>query len=127
MLTRVEVTSFRAVGPQGLTLPLKPLTLIVGENGSGKSSILQALAVTAQSATEQPRLQDLVTDGTRWSGGEPASVYYQNNPAIVSDPSNPMRLFLIGPEPDRHRIVSARSSNNGADWITAYRLFLGER
>ena len=42
---------------------------------------------------------------------------YQSDPVIVSDPTNPNRLLVIGAERDNNLLASARSSNNGADWI----------
>ncbi len=83
MISRIDLTNFRAIGPGRTVLPLKPLTLLVGENGAGKSSILQAIALTAQSATEQPRLQDIVVQGTKWFGGEPKDVYYRHDPSLM--------------------------------------------
>jgi predicted ATPase len=65
MLTNVSIQNFRAIGPPGLSLKLRPLSVIVGPNGTGKSSILQAIALTAQSAIESPGQQDLVLDGTK--------------------------------------------------------------
>ena len=44
-LTELRLTSFKSV--KDATIPLGPLTLIVGRNGSGKSNILDALNVLA--------------------------------------------------------------------------------
>lgn len=76
MFTEIELTNFRAIGKMGLRVPLRPLTILVGENGTGKTSVLQALALTAQSATEQLRLQDLVVQGSKWTVSDAAELYH---------------------------------------------------
>ena len=76
MFTRIDLTNFRAIGPRPLNLPLRPLTLPVGENGSGKSSVLQAIALTAQSAkrtivvTKDPHLLERAADLAALTGVE---------------------------------------------------------
>jgi len=67
MFTHLHVHNYRAIGPNPIDLDLAPLTVLVGDAGSGKSSILEALALTAQSAVEDPGRSDLVTNGTRVS------------------------------------------------------------
>ncbi len=49
MLTRVKIQNFKSIGEPGVDLELKPLTILVGPNGGGKSSILEAIALIAQS------------------------------------------------------------------------------
>ena len=46
--TRFSITNFKAFGATQ-EIPLAPITLIFGENSSGKSSIIQALGLIAQS------------------------------------------------------------------------------
>ncbi len=65
MFTNLSITNFRALGPRALKLRLAPLTVLVGENGTGKSSILEALALTAQSAVEDPTRAELIVSGSR--------------------------------------------------------------
>ena len=48
MISRVAITNFKSIGEPGVDLELKPLTLLVGPNGGGKSSILEAMAVAIQ-------------------------------------------------------------------------------
>jgi predicted ATPase len=36
MFSRIDLTNFRAIGAERMSVPLKPLTILVGENGSGK-------------------------------------------------------------------------------------------
>ncbi len=49
MIERIAIKNFKAIGPDGVDIKLAPLTLFVGENGTGKSSALEGLAVLAQS------------------------------------------------------------------------------
>lgn len=69
-LTHLRVANFRAIGSEPLDLEIRPISLFVGENGSGKSSLLEAIALSAQSATEDERRMDLVLHGTKWSRTE---------------------------------------------------------
>ena len=48
MISRVSIQNFKGIGEPGVDLELKPLTLLVGPNGGGKSSILEAIAVAIQ-------------------------------------------------------------------------------
>ncbi|MCH7713129.1 MAG: AAA family ATPase [Chloroflexi bacterium] len=48
MISRVCIQNFKSIGEPGVDLDLKPLTLLVGPNGGGKSSILEAIAVAIQ-------------------------------------------------------------------------------
>ena len=82
MFSRIDLTNFRAIGPRPLSLSLRPLTILVGENGTGKSSVLQSIALTAQSATEQPRLQDVIVTGSKWVGGEPGDIYFKHDASL---------------------------------------------
>jgi len=48
MISRIAIQNFKSIGDPGVDLELKPLTLLVGPNGGGKSSILEAIAVAGQ-------------------------------------------------------------------------------
>jgi predicted ATPase len=50
MLTGLEVKNFKCFGEDGIRLDLAPFTILVGPNGSGKTSALDAIALLAQSA-----------------------------------------------------------------------------
>jgi energy-coupling factor transporter ATP-binding protein EcfA2 len=63
MLRSVSIKNYKAIGPGDLKLDLAPLTVLVGKNGTGKSSILEAIALTAQSAMNTERRRDLVLSG----------------------------------------------------------------
>lgn len=48
MISTVTIQNFKSIGESGVDLKLKPLTLLVGPNGGGKSSILESIAVAVQ-------------------------------------------------------------------------------
>ncbi|MFM2045031.1 MAG: hypothetical protein RLY86_3607 [Pseudomonadota bacterium] len=62
MLTRIELKTFKCFADQAL--PLTPLTLLSGTNASGKSSILQALALLHQTMREHEWSRRLMLNGT---------------------------------------------------------------
>ena len=61
MLTRIELEYFKCFNP--LKLPLYPLNLFAGTNASGKSSVLQALALLSQSMRENEWSNKLALNG----------------------------------------------------------------
>jgi predicted ATPase len=65
MLTQIELRNFKSI--KELILPIGPLTVLTGLNGSGKSSILQAIGLIAQSTTVDelriPKIPNLILKG----------------------------------------------------------------
>lgn len=49
MIERLRIEGFKAIGTPGVDLPLAPITLLLGENSVGKSSIFQTLLALQQS------------------------------------------------------------------------------
>jgi len=50
MLTRLETENFKAFGER-VSFDLRPITVLIGANGSGKSSLLEAIGLLSQNAT----------------------------------------------------------------------------
>ncbi len=48
MLTRLAIKNFKSIGDPDVDLESRPLTFLVGKNGAGKSSVLEALALASQ-------------------------------------------------------------------------------
>lgn len=46
MLSRVIIRNFKSIGEEGVDLELKPLTILVGPNGGGKSSIVEGILLS---------------------------------------------------------------------------------
>ena len=61
MLSQLELRYFKCF--ESLNLPLSPLTLLSGTNSSGKSSILQSLALLHQTMRENERSTRLLLNG----------------------------------------------------------------
>ena len=57
MIGRVAIKNFKSIGDTGVDLELKPLTLLVGLNGAGKSSIMEAIAVASQRSASGTLIQ----------------------------------------------------------------------
>ncbi|MEQ1731096.1 MAG: AAA family ATPase, partial [Vicinamibacterales bacterium] len=51
MLSTLELRNFKGFG--AISVPMAPLTLLTGINGTGKSSVIQVLALLRQSALER--------------------------------------------------------------------------
>ena len=49
-LTAFEASNFKSIGPHGARIEFAPVTVLVGENGAGKTSLLEALAFVGQRA-----------------------------------------------------------------------------
>lgn len=83
MFTKLGLQNFRA-WRGAHTLPLKPLTLVLGTNSAGKTSLLQPLLLLKQTVESPDRLQTLNL------GGQPADVLDLGNLSDVvagHDPS----------------------------------------
>lgn len=74
MISSVSIKNFKSIGDPGVDLELKPLTLLVGPNGGGKSSILEAIAVAAQQHTK----------GNITEFPSPPAVYHKGEDAPVA-------------------------------------------
>ena len=52
MLRNVTLKNFKAYGPKGTTFELAPITLILGPNSIGKSTLFQALMALKQTSSQ---------------------------------------------------------------------------
>jgi predicted ATPase len=48
----IRLKNFLSFGPKGVTLPLKPLNVLIGPNGSGKSNLIEAFRVLQSAPTD---------------------------------------------------------------------------
>lgn len=76
MLTRLGLKNFRAF--ESLDLALAPITILVGPNNSGKSSILSALRIIAQTTRNEDYRIPLVLNGPFGQFGTYRDVVFQN-------------------------------------------------
>ncbi|MEA1863990.1 MAG: AAA family ATPase [Euryarchaeota archaeon] len=49
MITKLGLRNFKSISESGIEIDLKPLTVLMGPNASGKSSILEAIGIFAES------------------------------------------------------------------------------
>ncbi|GGS74530.1 AAA family ATPase [Streptomyces griseoviridis] len=93
MITRLTLVNFKAF--RRLGLPLGPLTLLTGLNSSGKSSVLQALALLRQSVDNGA--QGLLLNGELVELGSARDVLHDDfGPADdLSDVDDPAVGFLV--------------------------------
>src|SRR5690606_36205710 len=76
MLSSLHIASFKCF--QQLDLELKPLTLLSGVNGGGKSSVTQSLVLLAQTLSEREWGKTLLLEGPELALGSVADVLNQN-------------------------------------------------
>lgn len=60
MINRMSIRNFKALGPQKYDFEIRPLTIFVGPNGTGKSSILQAIGLLAQTINSKDKYKFLL-------------------------------------------------------------------
>ena len=44
-LERISIKGLLSFGPEGIDLPMRPLNVLIGPNGSGKTNFIEALAL----------------------------------------------------------------------------------
>ena len=125
MISRVAIKNFKSIGEPGVDLELKPLTLLVGPNGGGKSSILEAIAVASQNAISS-RLTSFPTGSTiihKPNGSElDITIYFASGPSdqdlgfrvsLRSDTNPELRYFNdAGPEGVESRTLRSALLSN---------------
>jgi predicted ATPase len=77
VLSSLHLSSFKCF--EALDLQLRPLTLLSGMNGGGKSSVIQALALLAQTLAEREWGRTLLLDGPDLALGSAADVLNQRS------------------------------------------------
>lgn len=63
MISEISIQNFKSV--EKLTLPLGRVNVLIGENGAGKSNILEAIALMSAAASEKLDAEFLFTRGVR--------------------------------------------------------------
>jgi AAA15 family ATPase/GTPase len=66
MLKSIQLENFKAFG-QRTIIPLAPITLIIGQNSSGKSSILQSLNLLMQTRESRDADALLLAKSRKWT------------------------------------------------------------
>ena len=91
LLREIWIKNLLSFGPNGLTLPLRPLNVLIGPNGSGKSNFIEAIGLL-QSAPQM--LASPVRDGGGigdwlWKGERNPTAHLE---VIVDNPVGEMPL-----------------------------------
>ncbi len=62
MFTNIRLGNFKSYADSG-DIPLRPLTILVGPNNAGKSTLLQALLLLKQTLEDKASREALITSG----------------------------------------------------------------
>ena len=95
MFTNLRLRNFKCYEDSG-PVPLRPLTILVGPNNAGKSTLLQALLMIKQTMEDPSSSETLVTFGTQIDLGATSDIVRQS-----SVPCEELEVS-IGIVPDRH-------------------------
>lgn len=85
MIERVELWGFKSIGPEGLNLPFAPITLLLGENSIGKSSILHSLLALQQSWEDFASVGSFTAVGRGVDLGRFSNVQYRMGNYVFSE------------------------------------------
>lgn len=80
LIRRLTLQNFLSYGPEGVSVDLHPLNVLIGPNASGKSNLLEALAIFRATASD---LQGTVREG----GGVGEFVHKGEEPSAVLEAS----------------------------------------
>src|SRR5262249_53777606 len=94
MLRSLHIASFKCFDE--LDLELRPLTLLSGVNGGGKSSVIQALVLLAQTLSEREWGRTLMLEGPDLALGSAADVLNQKSSR---------RRLVLGAATDSERVA----------------------
>jgi predicted ATPase len=90
LIRRLTLQNFLSYGPEGVSVDLLPLNVLIGPNASGKSNLLEALAVLRAAAKD---LQGAIREGGGideyiWKGGDSGERAVLA--AVVDEPETPL-------------------------------------
>jgi AAA domain, putative AbiEii toxin, Type IV TA system/AAA ATPase domain len=63
-LTQIRLRNFKSIGPEEQTVDLRPLTILIGRNNSGKSTVIQSLLLLKQTLMDPRPEVRLALQGT---------------------------------------------------------------
>ena len=95
MIESIEFTNFKAL--RKTTLPLSPFTLLLGPNGSGKTSVLQAVQDIATLAAQQFQnfaRVNLDKDRDAIFSGSRSQIWSATRSVTIEDPREPVETKL---------------------------------
>lgn len=117
LLTRLKVSGLLSFGPTGIDLPLRGLNVLIGANGSGKSNLIEVLALLRASPKSLPAPVKAM-GGVReslWKGQAAAEEAIID--AVVTNPGKGMALrhmLTIREHGSRFEVADERIENEKA-------------
>lgn len=119
MLEAIELHNFKSA--KKLSIKLAPLTVLTGLNGSGKSTVLQAIALLKQSLKQNFPTQELLLRGELVRLGRSEDVRFENATNdeigfVISTPNGTTRMFA--PTIPGVDILQLRCEGDVSDVIT---------
>lgn len=101
MLSQLRIENFKAFADSG-EVPLAPLTILIGKNNTGKSSVFHALLALKQAAEDRRPSPALVTSGQHIDLGSYRDIHHQG-----AEAEEPIR-FTIGLDSQQNRRFATR-------------------
>ena len=90
LIRRLKVSGLLSFGPKGIDLPLEDLNVLIGANGSGKSNLLEVLALLRASPTNLPEPVKEMGGVREWLWKGPESRGEASIDAVVDYPQGRM-------------------------------------
>lgn len=105
LIRRLTLQNFLSYGPEGMSVDLLPLNVLIGPNASGKSNLLEALAILRAASVD---LQAVIREGGGiveylWKGGQ-ASVSARLEAVVSRSPAGPGLSYRISLAEVRNRL-----------------------
>jgi predicted ATPase len=114
---RLKISGLLSFGPEGIDLPLENLNVLIGANGSGKSNLLEVLALLRASPGHLPTPVKEMGGVREWLWKGDTSPGHAIIDAVVSHPQGnmPLRHVLeIAEHGERFEVVDERIENERA-------------
>lgn len=124
MISRLRIENFKSIAD--LTLKLGRVTVLIGENGSGKSNILEAIGFAAAAAGNKLDDDVLFARGIRVTEAEfMTSAFPSDEDGTKNSKTGEIRISMDvpnSPEPLVFRVVSVKDPNKQqqANWLLSH-------
>ena len=125
LIRRLKVSGLLSFGPRGVDLPMEPLSVVIGANGSGKSNLLEVIGLLRGAAKNPGELFGRQGDACEWlwKGGESAGAATVE--AIVDGPDGTGRLrhtMAVADDGGRLRVTAEEVADAEArEWSSEQR------
>ncbi len=117
LIHRLKVSGLLSFGPQGIDLPLEPLNVLIGANGSGKSNLLEVLALLRAAPRSLPEPVKEMGGVKEWLWKGPGATREASIDAVLENPSSPVpvrHVLTITENGGRFEVKDERIENERA-------------